>query len=115
MSSGWRKARQLLEPPKPKEFDKAARMGRRLDSRNTRFTWQLGSGLAKLALTGAIPSRMARAHTPASTAPAAAIRWPMQLLVELTATCSMREPMTVRKAAHSLRSFIKVEVPWALT
>jgi hypothetical protein len=39
----------------------------------------------------------------------------MQLFVELTATLSVCDPITARKAAHSLLSFIKVEVPWALT
>ena len=60
------------------------------------FTLQSGSGWAWLAFTGAMPSRMASAHTPASTAPAAAIRWPMQLFVELTATRSMWLPITAR-------------------
>ena len=58
---------------------------------------------------------MASAHTPASTAPAAAIKWPMQLFVELTATRSMWLPITALNAAHSLRSFISVDVPWAFT
>jgi type IV secretory pathway VirJ component len=47
-------------------------------------------------------------------APAAAMRCPMQLLVELTATRSTWSPRTTRSAAHSLRSFMGVEVPCAL-
>ena len=47
----------------------------------------------------------------ASTAPAAAIRCPITLFVELTATRGTWEPNTARTAAHSLRSFIGVEVP----
>lgn len=50
----------------------------------------------------------------ASIAPAAAIRCPVRLFVELTAMRSAWAPKTARTAAHSLRSFIVVEVPWAL-
>ena len=56
------------------------------------------------------------AQTAASTAPAAAIRWPMTLLVELTATtCASCARTPRRTAAHSLRSFIGVDVPCAFT
>jgi hypothetical protein len=37
----------------------------------------------------------------------------MRLLVELTPICPAWEPKTARTAAHSLRSFMRVEVPWA--
>jgi hypothetical protein len=37
----------------------------------------------------------------------------MTLFVELTATVAVPEPKTARVAAHSLRSFMGVEVPWA--
>ncbi|MFM1943747.1 MAG: hypothetical protein RI897_2729 [Verrucomicrobiota bacterium] len=52
---GWRKARQLLDPPKPSELERIARMGWCLGSLRTRLTSQLGSGSAQLALTGAMP------------------------------------------------------------
>ena len=42
---------------------------------------------------------MASAHTAISTAPAAAIRWPITLLVELTATEPTRSPKTTFAAA----------------
>ena len=44
-----------------------------------------------------------------------AIKCPMQLFVELTETRSRWPPITTRNAAHSLASFISVEVPWAFT
>jgi len=54
------------------------------------------------------------AQIAASTAPAAAIRWPVTLFVELTATWLRALPNTALTAAASLRSFIGVEVPCAL-
>ncbi len=62
---------------------------------------------------GNAPCRIASAQTAASTAPAAAIRCPITLLVELTATRFAPAPNTTLTAAHSLRSFIGVEVPCA--
>ena len=82
-------------------------------SPRTMLTSQSGSISRRFALTGSVPVWIASAHTAASTAPAAAMRWPITLLVELTATRRKSSPNTARTAAHSLRSFIGVEVPCA--
>ena len=50
-----------------------------------------------------------------SIAPAAEIVWPIIDLVELTSNREASGPNTVLIAAVSTRSFIGVEVPWALT
>src|SRR5262249_24119220 len=84
VASGCRQATQLFDPPNPNELEIAARTRSGRDFSRTMFTLQSGSAWARFAFTGAIPSRIASAHRPASTAPAAAIKCPMQLLVELT-------------------------------
>ena len=73
-SSGWRKTSVLFEPPKPSELDMAARIRVGRDSPRTMVTSQSGSGIWRLALTGASCSLMASAQMAASTAPAAAMR-----------------------------------------
>ena len=74
----------------------------------------VGIELAQVRVDRQHAVRIASAQRTASTAPAAAIRCPITLLVELTAT---RLAMSIRRralsAAHSLRSFIGVEVPCA--
>ena len=45
-SSGWRKASELLDPPKPNEFDRTARMRIGRDSFVIRLTLQSGSACA---------------------------------------------------------------------
>ena len=104
---------QLFDPPKPSELDIAIRTRRRRGSSRTTSTSQSGSSSRRFALTGSVPCRIASAQTAASTAPAAAIRWPMTLFVELTATRFAPAPNTALTAAHSLRSFIGVDVPCA--
>jgi len=54
-------------------------------------------------------------HQQASMAPAAEMVWPIIDFVELTRTAAARAPNTCLIAAVSTRSFIGVDVPWALT
>ena len=53
-SSGLRKARQLLEPPKPSEFDSASRTRRARGWSRMMSTSHSGSGVRRLALTGSV-------------------------------------------------------------
>jgi hypothetical protein len=64
-------------------------------------------------LIGISPLAIASAQATTSTAPAAAIRCPIVLLVELTPTRATSSPNTTCVAALSLLSFIGVEVPCA--
>ena len=48
-------------------------------------------------------------------APAAAIKWPVMLLVLDTGTWSACGPKTARQANDSTRSLTAVLVPWAFT
>ena len=68
-------------PPKPKLFDSATSTffspGLVRDVVEVAF----GVGLSRLMVGGSTPSRMASRQTIASTLPAAAIRWPIMLLV----------------------------------
>ena len=78
-----RKTSEALVPPKPKEFDSATSIVacawpvRHEVDRPSRRT-----GLSRLSVGGAMPSRMARIEKIASTAPAAPSRWPIADLVE---------------------------------
>ncbi len=71
-----------------------------------------GSVHSWLAVGGASPSRSASIEATASTAPAAAMRWPVTPLVDVTGG---GEPLkTLMMASASEASLSGVEVPWAL-
>ncbi len=106
-SSGWRITMQLFDPPKPKELESVIRTRPRCGVPVTKLRSQSGSRSTRLALIGISPRAIASAHTTPSTAPAAAIRWPIVLLVELTRTRIASSPNTARMAAVSLRSFMR--------
>jgi hypothetical protein len=100
-----------VEPPKPNELDSV--IGMRPRRPGDEFEVAVPSR-STICITGISPRAIASAQTTPSTAPAAAIRWPIVLLVELTCTRAVSSPNTARTAALSLRSFIGVDVPWAL-
>src|SRR5690606_8342207 len=76
------KIRLALVPPKPKEFDTAARILRGLACFGARSMSQPSDGLSRLRVGGATWSRSARMEKIASTAPAAPSRCPIADLVE---------------------------------
>src|SRR5262249_62257868 len=76
------KIRLALVPPNPKEFDRAARILRRLACLGARAMSQPSDGFSRLRVGGATWSRSARTEKIASTAPAAPSRWPVADLVE---------------------------------
>ena len=63
---------------------------------------------------GSLLSRIARTHVISSTAPAAAMRWPIMLLMLLTGILYARSPNTCLIAIVSVESFSPVPVPCAL-
>ena len=58
-------------------------------------------------------SRIASTQAIISTDPAAAIRWPIMLLIELMGMRGASSPKTRFTAAVSIESFSWVPVPWA--
>ncbi len=64
---------------------------------------------------GSTPRRSASTQVISSTAPAAAIRWPIMLLLLLTGVLQAASPNTFLMASDSTRSLTCVLVPWALT
>ena len=61
-----------------------------------------------------MPSRMARTQVMNSTLPAAAIRWPIMLLIELMGMSFAESPNRRLTALVSMESFSFVPVPCAL-
>ena len=66
-------------------------------------------------MVGAItPSFNAMMQASNSTAPVPPMMWPCIALVEDTRSCPVAAPNAEWIAAHSVRSFAAVPVPWAL-
>ena len=98
-------------PPNPNEFDSASLTGagRRLVTCSMSHS---GSSSVRLIVGRSSPRSMAQNVATASTAPAAPRRCPIEPFELETGG---REPLkTERMAWASTRSFIGVEVPWAL-
>ncbi len=114
---GWRSTTQLFEPPKPNELDKVIRTRRSASRADDEIEIAVGVALAQVGIDrqlAVIGSRARRRAT--STAPAAAIRWPIELLVELTATSArpVAEHRVDRRAlaavVHVGRRAVRVDV-----
>src|SRR5215831_9436312 len=107
--------RQAFWPPKPNEFFRRNRIaaGRPVAPTSVRST--SGSCSRTLMLGGSTWWCSARTEAAVSTPPAAATRCPTCDLVEATGIVRAAGPSTWASALASVRSFIRVPVPWALT
>ena len=72
-----------------------------------------GSVRRWLAVGGANPSLRERTEATASTAPAAAMRWPVTPLVDVTGGGEPSKTLMIASASEA--SLSGVEVPWAFT
>src|SRR5262249_30215990 len=109
-----RKISDALVPPKPNEFDSTVLISRLRALCGTRSIAVSTDGLSRLMVGGATSSRMARTEKIASTAPAAASRWPIDDLVDDIAILPAALPTMRWTAPSSISSPSGVEVPWAL-